>query len=91
MFSKSLRGAAGWMETPQPAESESKWNQKIYAIDCEMVRDAFVCLLLAIHLTYFFIKVYHRGWKRVDASVCDWLYLWHRRIRPTRKTDQTNP
>jgi len=30
---------AGWVETPQPAENESKWNQKIYAIDCEMVRD----------------------------------------------------
>jgi len=30
---------AGWMETPQPAENETKWNQKIYAIDCEMVRD----------------------------------------------------
>ena len=29
---------AGWVETPQPAENETKWNQKIYAIDCEMVR-----------------------------------------------------
>jgi len=28
----------GWVETPQPAEDETKWNQKIYAIDCEMVR-----------------------------------------------------
>ncbi|KDR67520.1 hypothetical protein GALMADRAFT_258141 [Galerina marginata CBS 339.88] len=26
----------GWLETPQPAENESKWKQKIYAIDCEM-------------------------------------------------------
>ena len=31
---------AGWVETPQPVENESKWNQKIYAIDCEMVCDA---------------------------------------------------
>ena len=29
---------AGWVETPRPAENETKWNQKIYAIDCEMVR-----------------------------------------------------
>jgi len=29
---------AGWVETPQPAENETKWNQKKYAIDCEMVR-----------------------------------------------------
>ncbi len=27
----------GWVETPKPAENESKWNQKVYAIDCEMV------------------------------------------------------
>ncbi|KAF9526559.1 ribonuclease H [Crepidotus variabilis] len=26
----------GWLETPKPAENESHWNQKIYAIDCEM-------------------------------------------------------
>ncbi|PPQ92983.1 hypothetical protein CVT25_000184 [Psilocybe cyanescens] len=26
----------GWLETPQPAENESKAKQKIYAIDCEM-------------------------------------------------------
>ena len=35
VFEKS----AGWVETPQPAQNESKWNQKIYAIDCEMVRE----------------------------------------------------
>jgi RNA exonuclease 1 len=28
----------GWVETPEPATNESKANQKIYAIDCEMVR-----------------------------------------------------
>lgn len=28
----------GWLETAKPSETESKWNQKIYAIDCEMVR-----------------------------------------------------
>ena len=68
VFEKS----AGWMETPQPAENESKWNQKIYAIDCEMVRDAFVCLLLSVQSNgYFFIKVYHGGRKGIDASVCD--------------------
>ncbi|KAF8196589.1 ribonuclease H [Pholiota molesta] len=26
----------GWVETPEPATNESKANQKIYAIDCEM-------------------------------------------------------
>jgi hypothetical protein len=30
---------AGWVEMPQPKENETKWNQKIYGIDCEMVRD----------------------------------------------------
>jgi RNA exonuclease 1 len=30
--------SAGWLETPMPSETESKWKQKIYAIDCEMVR-----------------------------------------------------
>ena len=38
VFEKST----GWMETPQLAENESKWNQKIYAIDCEMVRDTVI-------------------------------------------------
>lgn len=28
---------SGWVETPKLAENESKWKQKIYAIDCEMV------------------------------------------------------
>ena len=27
----------GWLETPKPSDNESKWKQKIYAIDCEMV------------------------------------------------------
>lgn len=27
----------GWLETPKPADNESSWGQKIYAIDCEMV------------------------------------------------------
>ena len=27
----------GWVETPQPAANELKTDQKIYAIDCEMV------------------------------------------------------
>ena len=27
----------GWLETPKPDQNESKWKQKIYAVDCEMV------------------------------------------------------
>ncbi len=27
----------GWLETPKPGENESKWKQKVYAVDCEMV------------------------------------------------------
>lgn len=34
VFEKST----GWLETPEPTANESKENQKIYAIDCEMVR-----------------------------------------------------
>ncbi|KAJ3502908.1 hypothetical protein NLJ89_g8673 [Agrocybe chaxingu] len=26
----------GWLETPKPAENENRWEQKIYALDCEM-------------------------------------------------------
>jgi RNA exonuclease 1 len=37
----------GWVETPQPADNESKENQKIYAIDCEMV-----CSGLLLSVTY---------------------------------------
>lgn len=32
----------GWVETPQPAVDERKADQKIYAIDCEMVSALFV-------------------------------------------------
>ncbi|KAF8971279.1 hypothetical protein BDZ97DRAFT_1914265 [Flammula alnicola] len=32
VFEKS----SGWLESPEPAANENKWNQKIYAIDCEM-------------------------------------------------------
>jgi len=27
----------GWLETPNPAESEGQGDRKVYAMDCEMV------------------------------------------------------
>jgi len=32
-----------WLETPKPGQTESKWKQKIYAVDCEMV--SCVCVI----------------------------------------------
>lgn len=39
----------GWVETPQPVENESKENQKIYAIDCEMVRSYSLPFVVYLH------------------------------------------
>ena len=69
----------GWLETAKPSETESKWNQKIYAIDCEMVR--LQHLLLRTVLTIFFIpKVYDRRRQGVDPSLPNRFYDWYCRL-----------
>ena len=45
-----VRETCGVVETPQPVENKTKWNQKIYTIDFEMVCD--VTLLSFIVWSY---------------------------------------
>ena len=49
----------GWLETPKPSDNESKWKQKLYAIDCEMVILQFWLLYTRPYL-YPFLSVSRR-------------------------------
>jgi hypothetical protein len=61
--------SAGWVETAKPSETESKWNQKIYAVDCEMVR--LQDQVFDRVDKFLFSKVYDRGRQGVDPSLLD--------------------
>jgi RNA exonuclease 1 len=67
--------SAGWLEVAKPSETESRWNQKIYAIDCEMVHLQHQFLRFESCLTSFFLafipKVYDRRRQGVDPSLRD--------------------
>lgn len=58
----------GWAETPQPVSKENKWRQKIYAIDCEMVR--FFLSPDVLFLTFDLREVSDGGRERIDEGVC---------------------